>query len=163
MTAHPCFPSVALQPRNLQAVYNTYQQQYGAMQHHKLHEWVINRCISTISTVNIMILKRLPDICCLYSNGNKTLQKGHTCSIRVIYCSQKFQILNKLYSNFMDGRPTLCFVFVYRKYRYTAYRHFTSWLFGKHVRVVLTVCIVTAIQTKFLSDKYQGFTLPVIS
>jgi hypothetical protein len=38
MTLHPGFNKVTLNPWVLQAVYNSYRQQYGEMDHHTLHE-----------------------------------------------------------------------------------------------------------------------------
>jgi len=39
ITEHPGFPSVALCPWNLQAVYYGYRQQHGKLTHPTLHEY----------------------------------------------------------------------------------------------------------------------------
>ncbi|KAL1481400.1 hypothetical protein MTO96_034491 [Rhipicephalus appendiculatus] len=49
------------------------------------------------------------------------------------------------------------------KYRFLAYRFFTRWIWkrlGRHNRVVLPACVVTAIRKQFPSADYVGFRYP---
>lgn len=52
---------------------------------------------------------------------------------------------------------------IHRRYRYTAYRQFTRWIWhrlGRRNRVVLPSCVVSAIRGAFLSEEYCGFRYP---
>jgi len=52
------------------------------------------------------------------------------------------------------------------RYRYCAYRHLVRWCWGyigKHHRVVLPACAVSAIRLQFPADSYAGFHLPVMT
>lgn len=55
--------------------------------------------------------------------------------------------------------------FVYRRYRYTAYRQLIRWSYGylgQEVRVVIPACAVNKIRETFGSVNYTGF-LPVLN
>ena len=56
--------------------------------------------------------------------------------------------------------------FLYRQYRYVAYRQLMRWCWhwlGRQVRVVLPSCAVKAIRERFPSPSYTGFMYPTLS
>ena len=56
--------------------------------------------------------------------------------------------------------------FLFRQYRYTAYRQFVRWCWGflgRHVRVVLPACVVHEIRRSFPAAEYAGFRYPELN